>query len=247
MAETVNVPGAGKINRTWVMAGAAAVAGIVIFAYWRRASQPAAAPGEGDYTAGDQWSPDAFTGATAPPGGETYDPNDVTGGFTAPTTNAEWSQRVIDALANMGFDLTYAASTIGKYLSGNPLNAAEKLLVQSGLAVMGNPPAGALPIISAPEPTATPPATQVGPAAPRLAARFEKTPYKHWHLSWNRPSGALGFGVYRRNHSTGKYEALTFTTGTGVWVRNADDWYSVKARTATKYGLSSNPVHTTRK
>jgi hypothetical protein len=151
----VNVPGAGKVNRTWLWAGAAAVAGIVAFAYMRRSGQDTTAT-EGEYSAGDQWSPDAFSGATAP-GGETYDPNDTETHFTFPTTNAEWTQRVVDMLANAGYDITFATATIGKYLSGQALTAAEKIATQAGIAMMGNPPAGALPILSAPEPVVAPP------------------------------------------------------------------------------------------
>lgn len=156
MAETVNVPGVGKARTIWVVAAGAAIVGIVAYAYMRRASQPVL--GEGDVTPGDQWSPDAYTGATAPPGGETYDPSDTTFTDQPPRTNAEWTQRVVDWLVNVGqYDMQFTANTIGKYLSGNPLNAGEKLLVQAGIGAMGSPPAGALPIISAPEPTAPAP------------------------------------------------------------------------------------------
>lgn len=162
MPDQVKVPGAGKVNKTWLYTGLAAIAGIVVYAYWRRASDTPA-PGEGEATVGDQWSPDAFTGAGTPaPGGETYDPNEVTTRFDMPTTNAEWTQRVIEALAGTGTDITFAAATIGKYLSGQVLNAAEKIVAQTGIAMMGNPPAGALPILSGPEASAPKPPPKFG-------------------------------------------------------------------------------------
>jgi hypothetical protein len=250
MAEQVNVPGIGKTNRTWVIGGLAAVAGIVIYAYMRRAGAQGPAPGSDEqldqagYIPSD-WSPDAYVGATQP-GGETYDPSIVD---QSPMTNAEWSQRIVDLLEGVGYDRNKAAATVGKYLAGQPLDASEKLIIQTAIALLGNPPAGALPIISAPAtPTPTTPAPTTGPGAPRLTASFEKTPYKHWHLKWTRPAGAVAYGVYRRNHASGKYEIVSFTVATGMWVRNGDDWYSVKARNSlNKYGLSSNPVHTTRR
>jgi hypothetical protein len=153
----VKVPGVGNVDRKWVFAGLAASAGIVVYAYWRRSQAPAESPVEGDqYATGDEYTPDAYIGATSP-GGETYDPNDIE--TNIPTTNAEWSQRVIDALESVGYDRMKAATTVGKYLGGQPLDATEKLIMQVALAMLGNPPAGALPIISAPAGTTPPPNT----------------------------------------------------------------------------------------
>jgi hypothetical protein len=157
MAETVNVPGIGKTKTIWVVAGGAAILGIVAYAYMRRASLQEPPLGEGMPTPGDQWSPDAYSGAGTP-GGESFDPQDVSPDPNAPpATNAQWTQRVVDWLVNVAqYDSQFAANTIGKYLSGNTLNAGEKLLVQAGVGALGSPPAGALPIISGPEPTVPP-------------------------------------------------------------------------------------------
>jgi len=151
----VNVPAVGKVDRKWVFAGLAAVSGIVVYAYWRRSQAPEEElPGEGDqYATGDDYTPDAYIGATQP-GGETYDPNATE--TNVPTTNQEWSQRAIDALESVGYTRDKAATTIGKYLAGQPLDLAEKLIIQVAIAMMGNPPAGALPIISAPSTPVTP-------------------------------------------------------------------------------------------
>lgn len=186
MAEQVQVPGAGKVNRTWLVAGAAAIAGIVIVAYIRRSGQQDNTATEGEYSAGDQWSPDAYAGAESP-GGETYDPNDVTGTFKYPTTNAEWTQRVVDMLSTAGYDITFAASTVGKYLSGQVLSASEKILMQSGIAMMGSPPAGALPILSGPEPTTSSTAKLPKPTLHYAAGDPRNTNYQ---LNWTRSAGA---------------------------------------------------------
>jgi hypothetical protein len=166
-----NVPGIGKVDRKWILAGGAAVAGIILFTYWRNSRLPdEELPEEGaEYAAGDQWTPDAYIGASAP-GGETYDPNAIT--ENVPGTNAEWSQRVIDALESVGYDRNKAATTVGKYLAGQPLDLTEKLIIQTAIAMLGNPPAGALPIISAPSTPTTPPPSGGGgttkpPSTPR--------------------------------------------------------------------------------
>jgi hypothetical protein len=161
----VKLPGVGNVDRKWVLAGGAAVAGIVVFAYWRNSRLPTDPAVEGDqYATGDNYTPDAYVGAVQP-GGETYDPNDGT--TNVPTTNAEWSQLVIDALESVGYDRAKAAQTVGKYLAGQPLDTSEKLIIQVAIAMLGNPPAGALPIISAPASTTTPPPSGTPKPAPK--------------------------------------------------------------------------------
>jgi hypothetical protein len=189
MAEgEVNVPAVGKLDRKWVIAGGALVVGVVGYAYWARsraAAEPL--PGEGEAFGGEQWSPDAYTGADAP-GGSTIEP--VEG--AAPLTNADWSQRVIDLMEGAGIDRTFAAQTIGKYLAGNPLTTAEKLAIQTAIALLGYPPSGPIPITSAPEATVPTPATTL--AAPGgLSARRRSD--GRYVLTWSRVTGADGYQV----------------------------------------------------
>jgi hypothetical protein len=211
MAETVNVPGIGKTNRVWVIGGLAAVAGIVAFAYMRQRTEPEPL-GEGDYVPGDQWSPDAYAGAEVPPGGETYDPGAVVN--LPPRDIAEWSQRVIDALGAMGFDITFAAQTIGKYVAGQALNAGEKLLVQSGIAVVGNTPGTPLPIISSPEPTAPTPAPAGKLATPTMRASAGSTANTNYALAWTAVPGAQRYLV-KRERGPGINPLYRIVTGTG--------------------------------
>jgi hypothetical protein len=163
MPDTVKLPVIGPTKKGWVWAGGLAVAGAVIYSYWRSSTTPVAAPGEGELTTDDlayTGDVDAFAGARTP-GGETYDPSIP--GDGPPTTNAEWTQRVIDSLEGVGYTRDMAANTIGKYLSGQPLTAAERILIQAAIAIWGNPPAGALPMIDAPTPPTQPPGTPPSP------------------------------------------------------------------------------------
>ena len=160
MPENVKVPGVGNVDRKWVIAGLGGVAAIVVYAYWRRSQAPEEEPlGEGETYLGDEWSPDAYIGADTP-GGQTYTPevrDDIV------NTNAEWAQRVVDLLEGVGYDRNLAAATIGKYLAGQPLTATEKILVQAAIGLLGNPPAGAIPIWSIPTPPTTPTPTTPKP------------------------------------------------------------------------------------
>jgi hypothetical protein len=201
MPEEIKVPGVGGVDRKWVLAGGAAVAGIVVFAYMRQRSQAGEEElaEEGDqYAAGDDYTPDAYIGATQP-GGETYDPN--AGETNTPTTNAEWSQRVVEALTSMsGYTNEMASQTVGKYLAGNPLTLSEKILIQTAIALVGNPPAGAIPIFdvpvpTTPTPTPTPTATKL--AKPTLRMSVGNPRNTIYALSWGKVPGTAYYQVKR--------------------------------------------------
>jgi hypothetical protein len=247
MAETVNVAGQ-KMNRNVLVFGGAAAAGVVLYLYWRRATQPAPIE-EGAYSAGDTWSPDAYTGAGTPaPGGETYDPNDVVERWIAPITNSEWYQRVVNYLSGpLGYEPQFAASTIGKYLSGQALTAAEKLLVQAGIGSMGNPPAGNLPIISAPEPTApTPTTTTLGKPTLRWSAGDPRN--TNYALSWSKVSGAAYY-LLQRYSGPGSPTSITVigtSRRTPPLKRGATYSYRVKAISVNPAVKSSDWSNTAR-
>lgn len=240
----VNVPGIGKMDRKWVFAGLAAVAGIVVYAYWRSSQTPEPSPEEGDqYATGDDYTPDAYIGATQP-GGETYDPN--ASETNVPTTNAEWSQRAIDALESVGYERSTAASAVGKYLAGTPLNLAEKLIIQIAIAMLGNPPAGSLPIISAPDtPTTPPPATSAKLATPTLRMGVGDPRNTFYQLTWTKVPGAVTYTLKRELPSSMRAGlSLPGTTRrVGPLQRNYEYQYRVQAHAPGKLPSNwSNPV-----
>jgi hypothetical protein len=203
MPEDVKVPAVGKVDRKWVLGAGAAVAGIVVYAYWRRSQAPEVDPAaEGDqYVSGDDYTPDAYIGATQP-GGASYEPvvNDNT-----VNTNAEWAQRVVDLLEGVGYDRNLAAATIGKYLAGQPLTTTEKILVQAAIGLLGNPPGGALPIYGVPTPitpTPTPTPTATKLATPTLHASAGSRANTNYALSWSKVPGA-SFYVLKRELGPG--------------------------------------------
>ncbi len=239
MSDTqVNVPAVGKVKRTWVYAGLAAAGGIAAYSYWRRSQESAVpAPGEGDVSPADMSSPDAFVN----PGGSTVIPSD---GTSAPFTNADWFQRVLDLLEAAGVDRALASQTLGKYLAGNPLTTAEKLIIQQAKGLLGPPPAGDLPIISAPETPTSTGGTGVSPTPTRPAqvtglhvhARTSKT----ISLSWNRASGAVKYAVNRN----GTRINIVLVPAATVGIIKGGATYTVQAiNSKGLYGPASSPLH----
>lgn len=250
MPESANVPGVGKVDRKWILAGGAAVAGIVLFAYWRNSRVPdEEAPEEGaEYATGDQWTPDAYIGATAP-GGESYDPNDGT--TNRPGTNDEWSQRVVEALVSMaGYTNEMASQTVGKYLAGNPLTLSERILIQTAIALVGNPPSGAIPIFdiptpTTPNPTPTPGSTKL--AKPTLKMSVGNPRNTYYQLDSSKVPGAAYY-VFKREAGPGSPTSAA-QVGTsrrvGPLKRRYTYQYRVRAISVTPGKTSSdwsNPV-----
>jgi hypothetical protein len=155
MPETMNLPAVGPVNKRIVIIVGAGAAGIIGYAWWRRGS--AADETLPEETLGDDlpFIPDGFGDATIP-GGSTVD-GGVGDPSRPPITNIEWHQRLTDMLEGVGYERQFAANTLGKYLSGQTLTAAEKLLVMTAVGLLGYPPAGALPILGGQEPTTPPP------------------------------------------------------------------------------------------
>lgn len=221
MAETVKVPAIGSVKKKWVLAGLGVSAGIVGWAWWHKGTGSTEPAGEGDVTGGDlSYTPDAYSGATGIPGGSTVTNIDPESPFGAPGTNAEWSQRLVDLLEGVGFDRNFAASTIGKYLSGNPLTTNEALSIQTGLALLGNPPAGALPIVKS-NPAVPPPPATGGTAKPSAPSTLnvKKVNNNTWQLSWSPVSGATNYEVRAVTGHTG--DAVRTVSGTSYTATSA--------------------------
>jgi hypothetical protein len=237
MAEPeVNVPGIGGVKRGWLIIGGLAVSAGVIYAYWRSSAGGTVPPSEGDILAEDlAYEPDAYAGATLP-GGAAYDPDSE--GNQTPLTNAEWTQRVVDMLVNIsGYDPMQASTTVGKYLSGQPLTPAEKLLIQTAIALLGPPPAGQLPMIDAGTPPTgtTPPATGTKLATP-TGLRVTVNRPGYFEFVWTRVPGATFYLVKKERpgaDSTGP-TVTTKKVGRHRERRGMTFWYRVQAHSPGK-------------
>lgn len=165
MPDTVKVPGIGPVDQRWVIAAGAGVLGVAGFAWWRRGmaeTGPAAEELPSDVEGVD----DGTAWPSRPVGGSTIDP---AAGSSAPTTNEEWTQQVIEALAALSYDPQEVATAIAKFFSRQGLTAREALIIATARAVKGHEPQGTYQIVLAP--IVAPPRT---PTAPAPAASWPK-------------------------------------------------------------------------
>lgn len=166
--ETVEVPAVGKVKRTHLYVGAAAVAGIVGYAWYRRGIAGASEAPEGLATdpdgvgAADYENP----GDYAPAGNSTYN---------APAldiidTNAEWAQAAGRTLTEYGYDPVLVSRALGKLLARQGQTTEEADASRAAKAYQGEPPVGGpWPIITGlptpnPSPNPAPPAAYKPPA-----------------------------------------------------------------------------------
>lgn len=136
MAEQIEVPAIGKVDRKYVYGAVALVAGIVGYAWWTRSRSEAAVV-----------TTDPTTGSEDPATGGAYvNPRPVTSTVDqtgdAIDTNPEWTAAVTARLSTMFYDSQFIATTLGKYLSRQPLTTDEADLVRTAWAFEGKPPEG---------------------------------------------------------------------------------------------------------
>lgn len=159
MDGTVKIPGIGPMPKVQVYALGAGAAAIVAFAYYR--ARNSAAPTVVDPSVdpagliGDPAGGGSFVNPA--PSGAVPDPTVQ----AAPRTNAEWSQRVTEALA-FSFDGAMIQTVLGKYLDRQGLTTSEQLLIRTAWAFEGRPPEGTYPIVPATTSTPTTPTTPGG-------------------------------------------------------------------------------------
>ena len=165
---TVNVPGAGKLPKKYVAVGVAGIVGIVGWAYYRR-SIGADEADEESYYADTRTGASTGNDAYDNPGGiESDDQADDDDAWKPPTTDQEWSQRVIEMLS--WYEPGFVSQTLGKYLSRQPLTADEATLIREAWAQVGQPPGKQVIItkttVTTPTPTTPKPTTPAKPATP---------------------------------------------------------------------------------
>lgn len=184
---TVQVPAVGRVKKQYVIVGAAVVAGIVGYAYWRSAnSAPADIPA---YTEADVATEGITDTAGGAAGGSANSGGLVVDNSTTPDSDAEWSRQATELLGG-SFDTGALAVALGKYITRQPLNAAEQNMVRAAIGALGYPPGGHYPIEAD---MSSDPSTFGEPTGVKVTGSTASSV----SLSWNKVAGAPGYRIYR--------------------------------------------------
>ncbi len=240
----VNVPGIGPVDKKYVYAGVAVTAGIVGFAYWR-ARNAASEPTTSDYTSGEELATEnayasgsdyAYDGGVSEYSGATGSQTPVNQDYNpAPSTNAEWAQRAVEALSAVGVETLAASAAIGRYIAGLTLTEAQADYIRQARALLGPLPSGDLAIKVAPTQT-TP--TPNDPTPTPDATPGKVTGLKTWGngpskltvpLTWTKVPGAHSYRVYRKGVAYNVGTSLDNQTTIGGLTKNTTYTFYVAA------------------
>lgn len=242
MEGTVNVPGAGKVKKRYILIPAG-VAAVYVAYRWYQASrgEDTPAPGaDGLYSSDDlsEFGLSTTGGATS-----------VTGNTGAVVTdgtrpeaiddNAEWTQRAVELLGNAGYDSAVVYAALGEFLARRSLDKTEATIARAALAAAGQPPIGGP--YSVIEAATTAPAELTPPKNLRATSVGTNTVT----LAWDPVTGAGYYRAYRSGVSTnvGATDAANKSITIGGLEPNKEYSFQVAADTTTgKPGPKSSPI-----
>jgi hypothetical protein len=239
---TVDVPGAGKIKKRYVMIPAGLAAVYVAYRWYQASrSEGEPAPGaDGLYSSDDlsEYGLSTTGGATTVTGNAGSIVTDGTNP-NAIDDNAEWSDRVVEKLTNQGYDGQVVYAALGEFLARRSLDKTEASIARAALAAAGQPPVGGP--YSVIEAATTAPAALKAPTGLKATAVGTTTVT----LAWDRVDGAGYYRVYRSGVATnvGATDGGNTTITVGGLEPNKEYSFAVAADTTTnKPGPRSSAI-----
>lgn len=239
MAEDVQVPKLGGVNKK-ILIGIAVVAGGYVGWRYYQASKANAA------TADSSTDPGMTDPGTIPSVSGAVQPNNLYGGSTGGgnstqtsdssqiTTNSQWSQYAIEQLS-LGDRWTNSdiAAAVGNYLTGQPLSDEQQVIVRAAIAVAGYPPIGSHSIISGGNTDIT-----IAPTGLNASA---VTPTQA-NINFTAVSGAKTYNVYRAGYSVASGTSTSSPVVIAGLTPNTSYTVTVAAVSASgKVGPKSSP------
>jgi hypothetical protein len=196
MADELDIPKVGPVNKKIVIGVGAAAAAFVGWRYWTARKDAAAAADTTDTVDPGFEDPGvlpsvsgAVSGDNSYGSGGTTAPSTDDFGFTG-TTNAQWSQYVLIQLEQSDvWSYTDIASAIGAFLANKPLTNTQVQIVQAAVAVAGYPPEGPHTIIAA--------GTGTGLTVAPTGLTGKALSATSVSLAWNGVAGATSYEVYK--------------------------------------------------
>lgn len=135
---TVTLPGVGPVRRSVVIVGVIALGVLAYVIYKKRTASAAAAVTGVNTTTGTAALPDTGYVNPAPTSPSSGPIDQSTPGVI--TSNDQWSQTAIQDLTANGWNAQFAATTIGRYISGQQLSQEEADAVRAAYGLAGYPP-----------------------------------------------------------------------------------------------------------
>lgn len=228
---TVDVPGAGKVKKRYIMIPAGIAAAYVAYR-WYQASRAEGEPSgsDGTYTSDDlsEYGLSTSGGATNITGNTGNTQTDGTNPHVI-NTNADWTNRAVELLTNQGFDGQTVSLALGEFLARRSLDKTEASIARAALAAAGQPPVGGP--YSVIEAATTAPAELKAPTGLKATANTSTSVT----LAWDAVAGAGYYRVYRSGSSTnvGATDAGNKSIVIGGLQPNTDYTFSVAADTTT--------------
>lgn len=234
MAEDVEVPKVGKVDKKVVAAIVVGAAGFVGYRYWQASHNPTADAETTDVSTenpefDDTGDPSTVLGAVRPnndygiPSGDgVAAPSTDDFGFKG-TTNDAWTQYAANQLSQSDrWTYTDVVEALGNYLAQRPTTATQQNIVNAAIAVAGQPPQGAHTLVSGGNVPLT-----VAPTITKIDTTGNSAV-----IAFTSVAGADSYRAYRGtggNVGTSKTSPLTVT---GLQPNTSYD-FSVRAVTAS--------------
>lgn len=144
MAESVDVPKVGKVDKKVIVPIVVAAAAFIGYRYWK--ARQDVGDGEPVDPGYEDMSGGLGPGQTRPAGDyglpDDSSTGNSTGGFRG-TSNSEWSEYVTDRLQQDGrWTYSVIAVALGNFLSDKPLSSEQQDIVRAAIGIAGQPPVG---------------------------------------------------------------------------------------------------------
>jgi len=228
----VKVPGLGKAKKLYVYGGLG-LAGTYVAWRWYQASRATDDGPVSDYeVAGVGDGVGVVTGGTDGTAGSGNSNVETDGTRTdSIDTNAEWTNKAVEQLANAGYDPATVYAALGEFLARRSLDSSEASIARAALAATGQPPVGG-------------PFSVIESAAPgsttlRAPSGLKATPTAtSATVSWSAVEGASHYMLYRSDLGSAVPQRVSGTSVTIPNLKNATT-YRVQVSAVSTLGKES--------
>lgn len=239
MAEDIDIPKVGKVQKKYVFAAVGVAAAYVGWRYWQvnQASSEDVTTVTPDVNNPDVSASGVIGGSAS--GNTQYAGTTTNGTGTSILTNADWTADAVAKLtATGGWDAASVYSALGDYLAAKPLTQTEQSIVNSAIAASGKPPVGTFTVIPSTGDLTLPAPTGV---------HVETTGTTSVKLGWNPVPNAAHYNMYREDTGALLVGGATSPTATSGTIGSLQPNTSYKATVAAvstlgKVGTKSAPI-----